>query len=144
MHFKPFETSFDIHKFSDSDWARSIDDMKSISGACIFLIGNLVYHVSKKQSTVVRSSTKVEYRALTQFASEVLWITYLLDEFRLTSTSSISMLWCDNLGSRSLGQNIAFHLGDKHFEINLHFIKLHMELRKLDMQAQKINWRMFS
>ncbi|XP_028106997.1 uncharacterized protein LOC114306043 [Camellia sinensis] len=54
--------SFDIHAYSDSNWAGDVSDRKSTSGYCIFLGSNLVSWSAKKRATVSRSSTKAEYK----------------------------------------------------------------------------------
>lgn len=49
--------------FTDSDWASSIDDMKSTSGYA-FTIGNGVSSwLSQKQETVAQSTAEAEYIA---------------------------------------------------------------------------------
>ncbi|GMP52692.1 hypothetical protein CsSME_00018407 [Camellia sinensis var. sinensis] len=72
LHFTP--SSFDLHGFSDANWASDIHDRKSISGYCVFLGANLVSWSAKKQATVSRSSTKAEYCALADIAAELCWI----------------------------------------------------------------------
>ena len=69
-----------INCFSDSDWACDRDDRKSVAGFAVYLGSNLVSWSSKKQSTVSRSSTEAEYRALAHATSEVIWIQSLLAE----------------------------------------------------------------
>lgn len=45
-----------IKVYIDSNWARCLYDMKSITGYCTFVSGNLVTWRSKKQFVVARSS----------------------------------------------------------------------------------------
>lgn len=58
------KSSLSLLAFSDSDWAGSQRDRRSTTGLVIYLGANPISWVSKKQSTVSRSSTEVEYRAL--------------------------------------------------------------------------------
>lgn len=60
-----------IQEFVNSDWAKSIHDVRSVSGYCINLGGNIVIQKSEKQSVVARSIAKAEYRAMTK-ASELI------------------------------------------------------------------------
>jgi hypothetical protein len=50
--------------YMDADWVRCQDDMKSTSGHCAFVGGNLILWRSKKHDIVARSTTKAEYRAM--------------------------------------------------------------------------------
>ena len=54
--------------------------MRSISGYCVFVGGNLVSWKSKKQSVVSRSSAESEYRAVSQSACEIMWLHQFLVE----------------------------------------------------------------
>ena len=52
--------------FIDADLARSKEDMRSTTGYCVFVGGNLVSWKSKKQSVVSPSSEESEYKAMAQ------------------------------------------------------------------------------
>ncbi|XP_028099679.1 uncharacterized protein LOC114299191 [Camellia sinensis] len=56
-----FPSSFDIHAFSDSNWAGDISNRKSTLGYCIFLGSNHVSWSAKKQATDSRSFIEAEY-----------------------------------------------------------------------------------
>ncbi|XP_058783814.1 uncharacterized mitochondrial protein AtMg00810-like [Vicia villosa] len=47
--------------YCDSDWARSVDDMKSTSGYVFSLVLGVISWCSKKQDTIAQSSAEVEY-----------------------------------------------------------------------------------
>ncbi|GKC79423.1 ribonuclease H-like domain-containing protein [Tanacetum coccineum] len=61
-----------LKAFSDADWAKCVVTRKSITGYCVFLNDYLVSWKSKKQNTLSKSSTKVEYRALAFVTSELI------------------------------------------------------------------------
>ncbi|XP_020685066.1 uncharacterized protein LOC110101490 [Dendrobium catenatum] len=84
-----------LQGFADSDWATDPINRRSISGYCAFLGSNLISWQVKKQTSVARSSTEAEYRALSTAACDIIWIRRLLSEFQLSQTQP-TPLYCDN------------------------------------------------
>ncbi|XP_031280642.1 uncharacterized protein LOC116139109 [Pistacia vera] len=62
---------FILERYPDVDWANDVSDRKSMSGYNIFLGWNLVQWSFGKQNVVSLSSTKTEYRSLSQAATEL-------------------------------------------------------------------------
>jgi histone deacetylase 1/2 len=94
------DSPLSLHGFTDADWAGSIDDRKSIGGYLVYLGSTPISWKSGKQRTVARSSTEAEYKALADGTAEILWIRSLLTKLRVPS-STVTTLWCDNLGPLS-------------------------------------------
>ena len=116
--------------FSDADWAADPDDRKSTGGYCVFLGNKIISWSSKKQTIVSRSSAESEYRALASATSEILWLTYLLQELRIQLDHS-PVLYCDNQSAEALASNPKYHSRTKHIELDLHFIREHVAKKQL-------------
>jgi len=83
---------------------------------------NLITWSSKKQATVSRSSTEVEYRAVANTIAGITWLQYLLRKLWVFIRNPPS-LWCDNIGATYLTANPIFHARTKHIEIDVHFVR---------------------
>ncbi|PKU76601.1 Retrovirus-related Pol polyprotein from transposon TNT 1-94 [Dendrobium catenatum] len=111
-----------LHGYADADWATNTQDRKSISGYCNFLGKSLISWQAKKQSTVARSSTEAEYRALASEASEVIWLRRLLEDFHIPQKSP-TIIYCDNTSAIALANNPVYHARTKHIDVDCHFIR---------------------
>ena len=63
-----------LRAFSNADWARDPIDRRSITGYYFLLGSSLISWRSKKQTHKACSSIEVEYRALVDTTSELLWL----------------------------------------------------------------------
>ena len=86
-----------------------------------FLAINLVSWSAKKQPTVSRSSCEFEYRALALTAVEVLWLTHLLRDLRVTLTHR-HLLLCDNKSAIFFSSKPMSHKRAKHIDLDYHFL----------------------
>ncbi|KAK2391726.1 putative mitochondrial protein [Trifolium repens] len=74
--FYSASTNLRLSGFADSDWAACSVSRKSVTGYAVFLGTSLLSWKSKRQSTVSRSSSEAEYRALASLACEIQWLHY--------------------------------------------------------------------
>ncbi|XP_020677694.1 uncharacterized protein LOC110096213 [Dendrobium catenatum] len=104
-----------LRTFSDEDWASDPMSRKSTSGFCMFLGDTLVSWTVKKKTTVSRSSTESEYRALASATADTIWIRRLLADFGIKHDPPVD-IFCDNMSTIALANNPVFHARTKHIE----------------------------
>ncbi|KAL8131529.1 hypothetical protein AgCh_007455 [Apium graveolens] len=115
-----------IEVFTDADWAGSPIDIRSTSGYCSSVWGNLTTWRSKKQSVVARSSAEAELRALALGICEGIWLRRLLNELKVTIKGPISMK-SDSQSAIAIAKNPVHHDRTKHVEMDRHFISEKIE-----------------
>ena len=111
-----------LKAFSDSDWAGCRDTRRSITGFSIYLGSSLISWRSKKQPTVLKSSSEAEYRALASTTCELQWLTYLLRDFKVPFIEPAT-LYCDNKSAIQIACNPVFHERTKHIEIDCNIVR---------------------
>lgn len=88
-------SSCNILVYSDTNQTGCLDTHWSIFGYAIYLGDNLISWHSKKQPIVPRSNCESDYQALACTIAKVKWLSHLLCDLKVTSSSS-SILLCDN------------------------------------------------
>ncbi|GJT51445.1 uncharacterized mitochondrial protein-like protein [Tanacetum coccineum] len=91
-----------------------------------------------------RSSCESEYRALSNTASEIIWVTHLLRELHVLPSGRPTLL-CDNRDALFLSQNLISHKREKHIDIDYHSVqewvlsgKLHTRYNSTHLQLADI------
>ncbi|KAK5802815.1 hypothetical protein PVK06_030439 [Gossypium arboreum] len=105
-----------------SDWAGSVDDMKSTSGYFFILGSGFFSWSSKKQQTVTQSTTEVEYIAATTAVNQANWLRKLLDDLN-TGQVEATEIKVDNQSAVAVAKNPVFHSKMEHFKIRYHFVR---------------------
>ena len=109
---------------SDSDWAKSKEDRRSITGYSFNLnaSGPTIAWKSKKQHTVALSSCEAEYMALTHATQELLFLSMLCKDFGIIMEPPTT-IYGDNQGSLDMAKNPVSNERSKHIDIKHHFIR---------------------
>ncbi|KAL0314620.1 UNVERIFIED_CONTAM: Retrovirus-related Pol polyprotein from transposon RE2 [Sesamum angustifolium] len=66
--------------YTDSDWAGSVDDMKSTSGYTFSLGSGIFFMGLQEQATVAQSSAEAEYIAAAATSNQAIWLRRILED----------------------------------------------------------------
>jgi hypothetical protein len=127
----PKGSTFDLIRYSDSDYAGCKVDRKSTSETCQFLGRFLVSWSSKKQTFVALSTAEAEYVAAGQCCAQLLWMRQILRDFGY-NLSKVPLL-CDNESAIRLADNPVEHSRTKHINIRHHFLRDHQQKGDIDV-----------
>jgi hypothetical protein len=130
-------SSLDLVSFSDADFAGCGIDRKSTSSTFHFLESSLVCWSSRKQSSVTKSTTEVEYIVVANYCSQILWIVHTMRDFGVIFERA--PLMCDNTSVIFVAKNSIFHKRMRHLERRHHLLRDHVE--KGDIEMRYINKR---
>ncbi|KAD2139056.1 hypothetical protein E3N88_41770 [Mikania micrantha] len=98
------------------------DNYRNTTGYIVYLGSNPVSWRSQRQSTLARSSTEVEFRAVASITAEVQWLNSLLSELGFHSNTTPT-IYCDNLSATSYSANPVFHSRMKHLALDFYFVR---------------------
>lgn len=121
INFSQSQT-FKLQGYSDSDWAGSLDDMKSTSGYCFSFGSGIFSWCSKKQEIVAQSTAEAEFIAATAAVNQALWLRKMLIDLLLEQKTTTEVM-VDNQAAIAISRNPVFHGKTKHFSIKLFFLR---------------------
>jgi hypothetical protein len=127
----PKGSTFDLIRYSDSDYAGCKVDRKSTSGTCQFQGRSLVSWSSNKQTSVALSTAEAEYVAAGQCCTQLLWMRQTLWDFGY-NLSKVPLL-CDNESATRLAVNPVEHSRTKHIDIRHHLLRDHQQRGDIDI-----------
>jgi hypothetical protein len=117
----PKGANLELVGYLDSDFAGSLVDHKSTSGACHLLGRSLVSWSSKKQNSVALSTTEAEYIAAGACCAQILYMKQSLLDYGV-QLCSVPLL-CDNESAIKFAKNPVLHSRTKHIDIRHHFLR---------------------
>lgn len=113
----PKENDLTLVAYCDSDWASCPLTRKSTTGFLMKLGSAPVFWKTKKQTTVSKSSSEAEYRAMNQATSEIIWLRSMLSCLQVQCNSP-TVLHCDNQAAIHIAANPVYHERTKHIEVD--------------------------
>ncbi|CAN6715703.1 unnamed protein product [Malus baccata var. baccata] len=121
-----------LNAFSDADWAVDLNTRRSVTGYVVFLGQNPISWQLKKQTSVSRSSTEAEYKALAHTAADITWVCHILKDLNVFLPHP-PVIHCDNMFAISLSANPVFHSRIKHLDTNYHFVRERVQQGDLEV-----------
>ena len=118
-------SEFDMHVFSDADWAGDIMTRRSTTGYVVFAGGGPIAWQSRLQTTVATSSMESEYMALYAGMQELVWLWGVMKELQLPLLEPTSF-FLDSQSAEDLAMNPVFHKRSKHIAIKYHWVRQHV------------------
>ena len=127
-----------VKGFTDADLCTCPDTRRSIGAYLFTIAGAPVSWTSKRQLTISRSSTESEYKSLSDRVKEGVWLSRLLHELRVLSSTNIPVtqtnseihknllpieISCDSQSVVKLARNPVFHARSKHIKIHHHYVR---------------------
>ncbi|KAK4386673.1 Retrovirus-related Pol polyprotein from transposon RE1 [Sesamum angolense] len=112
-------------KILTSDWAGSVDDMKSTSGYTFSLGSGIFSWASKKQATVAQSSAEAEYIAAAATSNQAIWLRRILEDIgeKQEEPTTPTTIYCDNKSTIAITKNPVQHSRTKHIDIKYHSLR---------------------
>nr|XP_016455220.1 PREDICTED: uncharacterized mitochondrial protein AtMg00810-like [Nicotiana tabacum] len=101
--YYPSGDSFNLIGYVDADSAGYLMDRKSTSEMAHFLGSCLISWGTRKQNSVVLSTTEAEYEAAASCCAQLLWIKQQQEDFGVP-TESVPLL-CDNTSALNMAKN---------------------------------------
>ena len=114
--FAPTSRDLSLIVYTNANHVGCKVTRRSTSGLCVFLGQNLLVWSSWKQGI-----------------TEILWLKSLFSEIGYPC-GHVPILWCDNLASKNIAENLVFHSRTKHIEIDVHFVHEKIENGEIEIR----------
>ena len=135
---------FCLTYYADALYANSLNDRKSYSGYIAQLGEAIISWESKKQRSVVVSTTKAEYMAMSLASRHLIWLQRGLQLFRgiasastsssiATASHDLDYLLGDNQGALELAKNPRINSHSKHINVHYHYVQQQLEDGNFDI-----------
>ena len=117
---------FDMHVFTDADWAGDVLTRPSTTGYVVFAAGGPLAWGSQLQATVATSSMQSEYQGMYAGMQVTVWFRGVLSEISLPLCEP-TPFFLDSQSAEDLAMKPVYHERSKHIEIKYHWIREHVD-----------------
>ncbi|KAM1196494.1 hypothetical protein ACFX2J_022854 [Malus domestica] len=118
--------------YCDSDWAGSVDDIRSISGYAFSLGSGVFSWASIKQNTMALSTAQTKYVSAAEATSQAKWVRFVLEDFEEEQVEP-TVVMCDNTSTIAIAKNPMFHQKTRHISRKFHFIRDAIQEKKIKL-----------
>ena len=122
--------------YADTDWAGDLDARRSTTGCIFTLAGAAISWASKRQPTVVLSSTEAEYMAACAGGQEAIFLKKLTEDFRIPQKGATILLQ-DTRGAIAIARNPISNKCSKHINVRIHFIREKIESKEIEISYEQ-------
>ena len=124
--------------YTDSDWAASKDDRKSVSGYCFNIGSGTISWAARRQTCVATSTAEAELHALSEATKECMHLTGILHD--LGFDRGRARIYSDSQSCLALVKKESNNSNKaKHFATRLEFVKESVKDIELDYVASADN-----
>nr|GFC29225.1 retrovirus-related Pol polyprotein from transposon TNT 1-94 [Tanacetum cinerariifolium] len=134
------DSSFELTRVLDADYAGCKDTFKSTFGEAQFLGEKLVSWSSKKQDCTALSTAEAEYVSLSACCAQVLWMRTQLTDYGFHFDKIL--IYCDSKLAIAISCNLVQHSITKHIAVRYHFIKKHVEKGTIELYFVKTDYQL--
>ncbi|GJW70913.1 secreted RxLR effector protein 161-like protein [Tanacetum coccineum] len=121
------ERKYLVVGYSYSNYVADLDARRSLTGY-VFTIRNLVLSwKATLQPSVVLSTTKAEYMALTKVAKKGIWLKGLIEDLGFSQDQAT--VFCDSISAICLAKDQVYHDRTKHIDVCYHFIRTERRIK---------------
>ena len=126
----PEDGKWELVVYSDSDWAGSKDDRRSVGSYYIFLNNVLILWRSKSQKVVSLSSSEAEFYACAEAVKEIPFVAQILLFMGIPMKLPVDV-WVDNVGAIFMSENMTSSSRTRHMDTRWWYVNQLQEQDKL-------------
>lgn len=121
---------FELLRYSDAAWAGGQNE---IENQVLCYLKNLISFWPQNKNSIASSTAKSKTHAAVLATKEAIWSRNLLEELGLQQKNPTTTC-CDKQVAIALSRNSKLHSRSKHVDIQYHFLRKNVELKKVTLK----------